>query len=223
MRSPGRGPESGCHAMGRLAVLALAGLAVACSATPAAAPPTALDRFVAVLSATRNVRASFSQVRHSSLLPEPLPAAGRLWLSRPGQLKLVYLEPEPMTLLKRADTTWIYLPSLGQVQRYRVEAVGVPLGLALGSSRQALEQSVRREADGDWVRLEPRADRPAAWSRIDLELPPGGTFPKRLIVHQEGGERLEFTFREVRRNQGLPAATFAPDWPDTVPVVRVGR
>lgn len=198
-------------------------MVAACALWAAAAgAETALDRFASVLGATQDAEARFTQLRYSTLLPEPMRAAGRLWLKRPGQLKLSYREPEPMTLLKRADTTWIYLPSLEQVQRYRVEAVGVPLGIALGASREVVEREAVLEADGDWVRMQPRPGRAVAWTEIEIELPPGSAFPKRLVVHQTGGDRLEFEFLEVRRNRGVKSRTFQPDWPDTTPVVSLG-
>ena len=184
---------------------------------------TSLDRFARVLAGTRDVRARFTQVRRSPLLPEPMVSEGRLWLRRPGQLKLAFLDPEPMTLWKLADTTWIYLPSLAQVQRYRVESVGVPLGLVLGAPREELERSARIESVGDRIRLRPRADHPAAWSEITLELPRDRAFPTRLEILQTDGERLEFRFREVRRNVGVTAREMALAWPDSVEVVRVGR
>jgi outer membrane lipoprotein-sorting protein len=202
--------------------LAAVGLGLLLGAPAELRAETAVDRFAALLGAMQDAEARFEQTRYSTLLPEPMAASGRLWLKRPGQLKLAYRDPEPMTLLKRADTTWIYVPSLEQVQRYRVEAVGVPLGIALGASRETLERETVLEADGDWVRLEPRGERPAAWTEIEIELPPGSSFPKRLVVHQTGGDRLEFEFLEVRRNRGLRSRTFLPDWPDTTPVISVG-
>lgn len=212
-------------AVATLAVAVAAGLAAASGLTPAAAngAETAADRLARVLGETKDAQAAFTQVRRSPLLPEPMRSEGKLWLKRPGELKLVFLDPEPMTLWKRADTTWVYVPSMAQVQRYRVESVGVPLGLALGSSRADLEASARIASDGDRVRLRPRADRPAAWSEIVVEMPPGEPFPTRLEVLQTDGERMEFRFRSVRRNTGLAAREMLPSWPDTVDVVRVGR
>ena len=215
----GRAAAPGAATLLALAIVAAGGFPPA-SANGA---ETAADRFARVLSETKDAQAAFTQVRQSPLLPEPMQSTGRLWLKRPGELKLVFLDPEPMTLWKRADTTWIYVPAMAQVQRYRVESVGVPLGLALGSSRRDLESSARIVSDGNLVRLRPHADRPAAWSEIVVEIPPGQPFPTRLEVVQADGERMEFRFRSVRRNTGLAAGEMLPQWPDTVDVVRVGR
>jgi outer membrane lipoprotein-sorting protein len=85
----------------------------AISVAPAAAG--LLETFDKSLRTTKDVTAVFTQTRHSPLLEEPIEADGKLWIRFPGDVRFEYETPDPMTLLKHADTTWLYVPALEQV------------------------------------------------------------------------------------------------------------
>ena len=125
-------------------VLILVGL-ISSVAGGMAAAATPLERLERSLQSTKDLTAVVLQTRQSPLLEEELRADGKLWIRKPGDVRIEYTTPEPTTLLKQADTTWLYVPALEQVQRTRASNAGIPLEWVLGSSLEEIENMAELE------------------------------------------------------------------------------
>ena len=208
----------------RLAALALAlcgcAMASAPAAGPAAGPVARLERG---LAGTRDVEARLVQVRRSALFDGPQRAGGRLYLRRPGDARLEYDTPEPLVLLKRGDTAYVYVKSLAQVQVMPAAGAGVPMAWVLGSSLAEIRRLAEvRAVDGE-VEIVPRRGSGLPWGSLRLGFRGGSDFPVRYRLKDAGGDEVEIRLEDVRRNRGVPDSHFRPIWPAGTRRVDLGR
>lgn len=185
--------------------------------------PDPVARLERGLEGTRDLQARLLQVRRSTLLEEPQRARGRLYLRRPGDARIEYDTPEPLVLLKRGDTAYVYVESLAQVQVMPAAHAGVPLGWVLGSSVKEIRATADVRAVGDEVEIAPRRGSGLPWSSVRLGFPPEGDFPVRFLLVDATGDEVEIRLADVRRNRGLPAERFLPRWPEGTRRVEMGR
>lgn len=185
-----------------IAVLAL----VAGGAEAASDPVARLDR---ALRRTRDVQARFVQTRKSPLLAGVERATGSLWVRKPGDARVEYRDPSPMTIWKRGDSTWVYVPAMAQAVVSESGAAGVPVSWVLGASLA----EVRREADvraaGAEVEITPHADAGLPWSTVRIGFG-ANDFPNRYVFVDPAGEEVRIDLRQVRTNRGVPAERFRP-------------
>lgn len=209
-------------AVGRWLLVA-AGLATVAGVAAAAAAGDPVARFERGLAATRDVEAKLVQVRRSPLLEGEQRATGRLYLRRPGDARLEYDTPEPLVLLKRADTAYVYVKSLRQVQVMPAAGAGVPVGWVLGSSLAEIRRLAEVRAVGAEVELVPRAGSGLPWERLRLGFPASGDFPVRYRLTDGSGDEIEIRLESVRRNRGVADERFRPVWPAGTRRVDLGR
>jgi outer membrane lipoprotein carrier protein len=193
----------------------------AISVAPAAAG--LLETFDKSLRTTKDVTAVFTQTRHSPLLEEPIEADGKLWIRFPGDVRFEYETPDPMTLLKHADTTWLYVPALEQVQKSRASAAGVPMGWILGSSVEELKEEATIEVSGDHIVVRPLPENPGPWQRIEISYGSAKGFPSRYTIYEESGEVVDIRLRQVKRNTGVKAGRFSAEWPPGIEIITLGE
>ena len=193
------------------------------SAAPVATAAGLLETFDKSLKTTKDVTAQFTQTRHSPLLDEPIEAHGTVWIRYPGDVRFEYEEPDAMTLLKHADTTWLYVPQLEQVQMSSATAAGVPMGWVLGSSVEELRQEGTVEAVDDRIIIRPLPDRRGPWQRIEITYGKNKAFPARYTIYEESGEVVDIRLSQVKRNAGVSAGRFKPDWPAGVDIIMLGE
>jgi outer membrane lipoprotein carrier protein len=201
--------------------LAVAWCAPAPAAGAAAADPVA--RLERGLAGTRDVAARLVQVRRSALLEESERATGRLYLRRPGDARFEYDTPEPLVLLKRGDTAYVYVKSLAQVQVMPAAAAGVPMGWVLGSSPAELRRLAEVRAVGDEVELVARRGSGLPWVSLRLGFRAGSDFPVRYRLTDAGGDEVEIRLEAVQRNRGVADERFRPVWPAGTQRVDLGR
>jgi outer membrane lipoprotein carrier protein len=205
---------------GRMAMLVIGALGV-CWVLPAAAG--LLETFDKSLKSTKDLQAEFTQTRHSPLLDEPIEAHGTVWVRYPGDVRFEYETPDPMTLLKQGDTTWLYVPELEQVQKSRASAAGVPMGWVLGSSVEQLRQEATVDVADGRIVIRPLPERSGAWQRIEVFYGKSKAFPERYTIYEESGEVVEIRLREIRRNIGVKADRFKAEWPAGIDIIMLGE
>lgn len=196
---------------------------IAALAAPTVAGAGLLETFDKSLKTTKDVTAQFTQTRHSPLLDEPIEAHGTVWIRYPGDVRFEYETPDPMTLLKHADTTWLYVPQLEQVQMSSASAAGVPMGWVLGSSVEQLQKEATVEAADDRIVIRPLPERRGPWQRIEIRYGKSKAFPARYTIYEESGEVVEIRLSEVKRNAGVKTGRFKADWPPGVDIIKLGE
>jgi outer membrane lipoprotein-sorting protein len=169
---------------------------------------------------TRTLTADFVQVKHVSLLDEPLVSTGRFTFKRPDKILLKIEKPQPATVLINGSK--VEIPGVPASERQAVAMAPIAtmlaqLGAIFSGSTQSLQEgfeTTARPADQDastiLVTLVPR--RPA-WKQLfhKIDLSFGGP---QLMVQQIGledsfGDHLEITMHNVQRNIELPDSMFS--------------
>lgn len=196
-------------------------LAVFLAATPRAAAGDAedtsriTDGLQAWLDGTRNLSAHFEQEFVSGALGGGQLDAGRVYIQRPGLMRWEYEEPEPMTALLLGQETWVYEPDLEQLTRSTLgEETGLLPSLLVGEGR--LEEMFAASL--------PEVPAGAGKGRIALRLRPARdeeTFEEVTLILRtrdfsievaevvDGtGNRVKYTFSQLKRNRKLPAGVF---------------
>lgn len=196
----------------------LAGVAPAlaeCSSTEAC-----LRAIEAAQRETRTIEADFVQVKHLSLLDEPLTSSGRFVFKRPDRIRLQVDQPQPTTIVINGKD--VSIPSLMNLPASEKQAIAMApiagmftqLGAIFTGSTRTLQEGFEvaaRQADADTieVKLKPRV---AAWQRLfrSIEIHFGGPdlLAQQLRLEDGFGDQLDITLRNVQRNRDVPDASF---------------
>jgi outer membrane lipoprotein-sorting protein len=185
-------------------------MATASAAAVARDPVARLERG---LRTTRDLQARLTQIRRSPLVAGVERARGRLYLRRPGDARLEYEAPEPLVMLRRGDTAYVYVKSLAQVQVMPATGAGVPVGWVLGSRIEDIRKLATVRAAGDEVVIAPREGSGLPWTSVRLGFPPVGDFPVRFVLEDGSGEVVEIRLEALLRNRGIPEERFRARWP----------
>jgi outer membrane lipoprotein carrier protein len=199
--------------------LLLAALSLA--AAPALGRCTSTDACLQAIEAaqreTRTISAEFTQIKHVSLLDEPLTSSGRMVFKRPDHILLQIERPQAVRVVINGQD--IHIPNLPESERQGLSmapmaAMFTQLGAMFTGSSQALragfDVTAREDNDGVQLHLVPRE---AAWQRMFRSVDVRFAGPD-LLVHSIGledglGDSLEISLRNVQRNAEVPDATFA--------------
>jgi outer membrane lipoprotein carrier protein len=219
-----------------IAAAALAALALVASgpAAPARAAPPALDALVAghcrARAETSTLRTRFVQTRTFAALGEEERSSGLLYYRRPDSLRWEYEQPDRSWTVMRGRRGWAVFPSIRQVQAFdlggeRAEAVLSAVGFAACGPDFARSFEIARGptgADGRPVlSLTPRRPELAAtFSRIDLALDPRDLLPRRVVLHEAGGDTVRLELVDLRRKVPLDPSLFEFTTPEHYSVVR---
>jgi len=194
---------------------ALATVLLACAVSVAAAPPVvagpARDRLDRTLRSLRDARATFIQMRSSSLLGAPLtPVRGVLEYRAPRLLRVDFGGAVPTNVLVRGDTAWIEQPRAGQVIRTSSRASGAPPLPFLEESVAVIERAYAlRETGPVSLVLEPRTTGGAVRA-VELVLDAKSGMPHQVVIRQRDDETITLEFGRWTVNAGIAAARFAP-------------
>ena len=164
----------------------------------------------------RTMAAAFVQVKHVSLLDEPLVSSGRFMFKRPDRILLTLQEPQPLTVtIKGRD---VHIPNLPERDRQGLgmapmAAMFTQLSAIFTGAMQALEQGFEVSAAEDGaaiqVNLVPRQE---SWKRmfhsIQLRFAGPGLLAQKIRLDDALGDSLEITLSDVRRNVDIPDAMF---------------
>ena len=157
--------------------------------------------------------ASFSQsVVDDKGRPSP-EASGSFAFERPGRFRWVYRKPYSQDIVSDGRSIWTYDHDLNQVTVSRQSSLfsSTPAALLAGADVASLFQlKPLPDAGGlQWVEAVPRSNDSAfVWVRLGLRQQDDG--PQLVEMQLRDGFRRTSTIRfdAIRRNPGLPAATF---------------
>lgn len=166
---------------------------------------------------TRSIDADFRQVKHLTLLDEPLVSTGRFVFAKPDRVRLEIKQPEPATIVIRGAD--IRIPGLSEKDRQALSAgpmvaMFTQLGAVFSGSVDKLEESfeVEAKAEGDGVRLV-LAPRSAEWrkafQRMQVDFAGAELVVRDIQIDDSLGDRLEITMENVKRNVELADDLFA--------------
>jgi len=213
--SRGRG-RRGFSLAGRLAAVILA-LALAPGSFGARELDAAavLERVQSWLDGTRDLQARFEQKLASGALGTGLEESGTVSLLRPGRMRWDYLEPERKVALVEGDETRLYLEEDRQLWKGGLDEAGGLLPLLLSSDERiaelfesSLTATPKRGGEGAYaVKLVPREGNETFRSVVLTVRPPRFAI-EAAEVTDGAGNRMQYRFLDLRRNQGLSPSVF---------------
>lgn len=157
--------------------------------------------------------------------------SGTAYFLRPGKMRWDYEAPEKNTFLVDGKFVWFYSPADRTATRMPAkdsEDLRTPLAF-LTSHMKLTRLCGKIEPEGPGEAVEPgntvfRCDLRGASSErgeykgVQFEVSPGGEL-RRIVVKEEGGEELEFSFRDWQWNPPLLESTFEFTPPKGVAIV----
>ncbi|NLW49776.1 MAG: outer membrane lipoprotein carrier protein LolA [Candidatus Brocadiaceae bacterium] len=177
-----------------------------------------------------DVRAAVTYTRLIPLLEDKRRSRGDLVFKKPDKLVLDLKRPHNEEVRTDGHTWWVVSHNERQVQVYETTEEGrdgrEAAFLAFGygrSSEQILEDydiellEVRRPAEGKTgetvyrLRFTPleRPDQPARYASIEAEIADGLWLPRRIVLHEPGGEIVHtYDLSKIRLNTDVPDRTF---------------
>lgn len=152
-------------------------------------------------------------------------ASGRLWLSRPGQFRWVYDQPEPQEIVSDGKTLWLYDKGLDQVIERNLSGAidNTPAALLAGS--QALTTRFNVTAlpmqDGLYgVELTPKSKDNQGFEKVRMRFADNAALLQTMELVDELGQTVQLRFTRVQVNPKLGAAQFRFVAPAGVDVLR---
>lgn len=167
---------------------------------PSSADDEAATRLAALLGrrSAEALDARFRQTKHIALLQEPLVSTGRVRFELPDGLRWEVIEPEPLVVDTRGGRLRTGPP--GELREVPTSALGpfaaLPGGFSGVFGATSEEITAAFEVSGSSspgsFRLTPKDRRLArALEAIDLVLAPETGVPRRVVLHEAGGDRSE--------------------------------
>jgi outer membrane lipoprotein-sorting protein len=180
--------------------------AVRCDSTAAC-----LKAIAAAQRETRSIAADFRQVKHLSLLDEPLISTGRFLFAKPDRVRLEVEKPEPATIVIRGSD--VRIPGLAEKDRQALSGspmvamltqLGAIFSGSLGDLDERFEPSATAQGEGVRLTLVPRS---AEWKktlrRVELSFAGPDLVIREIRIEDALGDRLEITMENVQRNVDL--------------------
>jgi len=165
---------------------------------------------------TRTITAEFVQVKHLSLLDEPLVSSGRFVFKRPDRMVLNIEQPQRTSVVIKGQD--VQIPNLPEHERQAlgmapIAAMFTQLGAIFTGSmsvlRQGFDVAAHEEDATIRVYLVPRQ---AAWKQmfqtIDICFGGPDLLAQEVRLVDALGDSLEITLRSVQRNVDVPDSTF---------------
>ena len=170
----------------------------------------AVDQLHQFLTATRTLKADFTQTVIGKNGRKPQQSSGIVAISRPGKLRWDIQKPYPQLVVGDGEKIWIYDPELKQVTvRKAGQAIsGSPAALLAGSNELERDFILKEagEADGlAWVEATPRQNE-SGFEKVRLGL--AGSELRAMELHDNFGQTTHIRFSRIERNPALPASTF---------------
>jgi len=171
----------------------------------------ALEGLQRWLDGTSTLSGRFEQTLVTEALGGEIRESGRVYLRRPGYMRWDYEDPENKTALVLNDETLLYLEDEGQLVRGRIDIeAGMLPELLAGDGR--LSELFEAEVEdggvaGTRLRLVPRTEAEVVES-VTLTLRSRDHAIESAEVIDPAGNRMDYRFRDLRRNRPLPAGIF---------------
>ncbi len=186
------------------------------AAAVCASTPECLQAVERLQGATRTLSADFTQVKHVSLLTEPVVSTGHLLVKRPDHVLVRILTPNPLTV--RINNGELDIPGMSERDRQAlamapVTGLGGSLGAIFSGSISALAQNFDVTATGDaagvTMRLVPKdATVRQSVRAIALRFEGPELLIRRVQLDDALGDTLEITLDRVQRNVDIPDTVF---------------
>jgi outer membrane lipoprotein carrier protein len=192
-------------------------LAIALAAPAAAPDAAALARGVqAYYEKTRDLEADFVQTYTYAAFGRSQTSRGVLRVKKPGKLRWDYREPAAKTIVVNGSRLVQYEPEAHQAyvdERFDASAMSAAVTFLLGQGSLEKEFQLATDPEGRLV-LTPRVP-DARVERIVLTVSGSGDVTATRVVDGSGNENA-ITFRNLRRNVGLPDDVFVLQLPKDV-------
>ncbi len=213
-------------AAGVMKSIALCCLVVLISARAAAGVCASTAECLAVIDRvqqdTRTISAHFAQVKHVSLLEEPITSSGHLLLKRPDHILIRIDNPQPATV--RINKGQVEIPNLPEHERQALSMAPMAgmfgnIDALFSGSLKGMQEKFDIAATGDSggidVRLIPRDESlKQSFHTIELRFDGPQVLIHRIRIEDALGDHLELTLQNVQRNVDIPDAVFtAKDTP----------
>jgi len=218
-------------------LLVLAGGIVSAHAEPAESPAaqggvdrlqSLLDRVKASQGPIRRLHADFTESKESSLMLQPLHAAGQFYYQAPDKVRWEYDTPEPMTLLIRNDEMVTWYRDLHEARRTTIgrQSQQILKYLGMGSSVADLLEYFdvglglpKQKGDPYRLVLTPRYKRVAKRiQKLSVWIDSQRYLPVRFLYEEPDGDRTEYRFTNLRINQQFDGDPFELHLPDDVKI-----
>jgi len=203
-----------------LAVLALVALASALRAPADAASLAATRTLAARLRAQGRGEARLEQRRLDALGGAPEIVQGTLALEPPDRVRLDFPATGERVTLRGDGGEWLQ-PALRQLVEVSADDVAPAVHLWDVLLRGRAETLRERRAGAGVYVLEPGGDGDEPFDSVRVTLGATG-LPARIVVHQPGGDRLEYRFSSWRFVRPRGAAAFRLATPPGFTRVRLG-
>lgn len=174
--------------------------ALGCAAPEAEAQESAAAQLAGILGRRRaaTLEAGFRQTKHIALLKEPLVSEGRVLFALPDGLRWEVVTPEPLVVDTRGGRLRTGPP--GDLHEVPDALLGpfatLPGGFsgvfgASGDEIAAAFEVSPRGPPGAFELTPKDEDLGRALRSIDLEIDPETGVPRRVVLHEAGGDRSE--------------------------------
>jgi outer membrane lipoprotein carrier protein len=177
---------------------------------------------------TSTLQARFTQTRVFETLDESDRSAGVLYYRKPDTVRWQYLEPDTSWVVLCGNAGWAVFPRIRQVQKVdlkqsRADAVLALVGFgSCGENLQDVFEISMAPAAGAHLVLTLVPKRPelaASFARIELALDSRDYLPRKVVLHETAGDRVDFEFFDLRRGGAIDAALFRYEIPPGYEVV----
>ena len=208
--------------------LMLPGLVMAQSIPASTSAPALLERTARLYSASRGLRAEFTQRLTNPITSSESQSAGSYLQRGPGVFSVAFTKPAGDRIVSDGRTLWVFVPSAapGQVLKMPVGA-NAPGGIDLvgqfftsPSRKFAVSDGGTEMLAGATFRklvLVPRSD--IGFKRAVLWVAPGGGELKQLEVTENSGVVRTLRFTSIERGARLAADAFTFSVPRGVTVI----
>ncbi len=184
----------------------------------------------------REIQATYDKVRdlsadfvHTIRFPEfesRSVSSGRFFFKRGtgnGKMRWDYEKPQPSQIFIDGESVLHYSPENRQVMKSRLQtASSLPLRLLSGGGRLERDFQVVTDDAPDTLRLIPK-EKIAGIAQIKARIVPfpplNGLILKEVVLHEDNGNVVTFSFEKIRANQGLTDDLFRFTPPKGVEVI----
>jgi outer membrane lipoprotein carrier protein len=144
--------------------------------------------------------------------------AGKAYFQHPGRMRWEYEAPEKNVFLVDGKFVWFYAPADHTVTRmparnsedWRTPLAFLTTGMKLSHMYRCTLRPVERQTDAQ--------DSKKSSDSVLFEISPSRELA-RILIHQQGGVEIEFTFKDWQWNPALPANLFQFSAPRGVAIV----
>jgi outer membrane lipoprotein-sorting protein len=193
--------------MNRRTLLALAPLALAALARPAAAERIPLAELSRYLNGVTTLEADFTQVNADGTI-----ATGRLYLRRPGRMRFEYAPPDRSVVIAGGGQVAIFDGKSNQPpEQYPLARTPLSLILAEKVDLARAKMVVGHSADGPSTRVLAQDPEHPEYGRIELVFTAGPVALRQWVVTDDTGSQTTVILGDTRTGGEMRASLFSTE------------